>query len=382
MNRKLGAIVAACICVATIAPVPESQAASTWPFNPPYRHKIRSFATPANNWYAITFELPTDASISTQIGCRARPGITSVAAWKMATIEDLDGNNLDEFFSGSFGRSWNESRVYVGARGEEVGSQGTWREETRGEGTPAGQWGGLADGVNGAAYSETLRHTWLLFCTSDGGGMYNTRINISATKPIKVVAESWGRGVRKIIFNQDFEGGRSVGAGATTRDVEPGLIVAADAAAAADLTRTVKFNRAATAIFLPGDAYPAANVLVVPPLSTLVSIKTKDKPWWTTMRGGTVLGDSDTYYTLGRNAIAGLDPGTYQFKIDAFVAAQVIQGNGGVVPLLTGSDPMVALMTVDADFPPCSRSKVQWREKDGHRVCGPGPWRMKRGLQP
>lgn len=374
MTRRRGAIaVGLLLGLTTMAPVPAtadhgdgSVGHASFPFQEPLQQRVRSLESKANISYALSVWMPRDGQLLTQIGCTIPSGSTMDGVLSVV-LEPFRG------FGGSLGvtGSPGSTHTYSSASGTpvEFGEERTWN---LGE----GGFGGVSSLLTGRGGLGDERVTFIWFCTSDVGAS-GMKINVSKTKNVKVIAESWGRGVGKLLTDKDFaDGARISGGGRVEIPMTGGLGLGPDAVVSVARNRQVRFKRSATAIFMPGNTHATGYLGVgTASYNNLFSVRSPEPPWYYTHRGWTQTEDQDRYYGAGGTFFAGLMPGTYDFSIHAFAGATPNY------PLL-GAEQYVRLVTVDGDVPPCSRSKIAWREPDGHRVCGPGPARMLRGLQP
>lgn len=361
-------------CAATIVPGQSSARAPGWPFVKPLANEVRSFSTSANNWYAFILDVPKGKWFRVQMGYRFRPGATLMGVHGLSVGSPASGVSASRT-----GRS-EEAQLYVSADLDEVAEIGYFPSQRRpgNASNPGGDLGGVSISARWSNVPMT-RVNAVMFASDDVGATYGTHVNLSTDPGVKVIAESWGRGVKNIITDREFEGGHRAAAGASAH-AATGVPVEADAAVmGVNSRRILKFQRAATAIFSTGLFYASHSPFGIPSWQGLLSVRAPDSPTSYTFSGRNIPGgDPNTYYTMGTNGFAGLDPGTYEFTIETAVGASGSTLGAGRL----GSMPEVFLVAADADAPACSRARVQWREPDGHPVCGPGPWRMKRGLNP
>lgn len=384
----MGTIAAAALAVVAIVPVPSVAITGDvfieeFPWIKPHARVLRTLEAKANYWYAVTLEGPREAHAVIALGGTGLPGGALTANVGFKYLPELTAQT---FSFGSGGGGPREVPAFAEVRVDGVDTIVVGEEYGRGPG--GDRRGGVA--MHGSLWAfngrrdapPTIRTSFLWFMTSDSG-IRDVGVHLSADPGVKVIAESWGRGVNRLLVDGDFrDGGYRAAANA-----------ARVGAAVADLKmrRTVTFQRSASALFFPG-MMGYYGPIGVPEQHAVMSVKSRHRAWKSTIaEDGSidgnearslkhktidgeqipVVGEEDRYYSTGENYFAGLPPGSYEFTIEAFAAAQ-----GPFV----GMEPYVALLTIDADGPACTFTRVQWREKDGRKVCGPGPWRMKRGL--
>lgn len=390
MNKRVGAILAACLCVASIAPGPSVQAeGNNWPFMKPLKYKLRSLGSAKNFWYSITLEGPREAGLLYQIGTQSRPGLVFFSGAEFRTEPDVDGDysvfgwgdgaSVEQPIVHAYGQADGVQTFSVGQQyNGSPGRRPDWADRRGGFGSP-----GTLDRFDEGGTEPIVRVSLLISLTANNG-THNTAVDFSTDSPkVRVIAESWGYEVHKLITDKDFDGGgnRVVGSVSATGGTGVGAV------AAVKLRKVLRFKRSAFALFFPGSMNWGFSPVGIPSQHALWSVKSRSRPWESSLdgsraRGWSVqldgqeipaVGEEDRYYTTGENFIASNPPGTYEFTIEAFAAAGVAW--------VAGMRQFVVLMALDADSPACSSSKVQWREKDGRKVCGPGPWRMKKGLK-
>lgn len=351
-----------------------------WPYYPGLERVIRSFEVPYNAWYTIQAIVPKGKKFIVQIGCKMRPGATiaflgDVRRYEPYPAYGQDNNSAGEASDYMYGKtgSQNDTYAYGEIESEPFGPQGVAEPEHRKHLGSGPRHLAVAEfGFSALAHGNNKKSlvTETVVCTTDAGA-YNTHIHTTADKGVKILGEAWGPGVSPWIYDRDFDGGTVVRAGA---GAGPNLGVGPHALVEVNRSKSVRFKRAAGAMFVDAVSYHSPATVDVPVPNSVLKIIGPDRQWnGISSGGGTVtgpLGVDKGNYGARRLFFAGLNPGHWRFEIQTFLAAMwwgpfVGEGN------------YLGLVTYDADFPPCSRTRVQWVEKDRRKVCGPGPAKMK-----
>lgn len=344
--------------------------------NPP-ANLIRSLSTPRHLWYAITYDLPANDEVLVRMRATVDAGWTAKFCGSLSALPGpnlaLGSTILTPARDGS-----GDDQMFVGVESEGTSDVIVEPEPTmRGGRVRRMCFSRVAAGPDDA----TVRRSEVFFFAADTP-VRDVALTVHADPGVRIVAESWGTGGVQVVRDSAFSGGSRAASGYRERVSgyrDP--VVSFDSNASRDRTFVRTYQRSASAWFVAGyhQTHQAASYSN---FAALLSVKGPGRPIGT-YRGDPVTGEDDVTYTIGNTYFAGLEPGTYRYKIDALLAARLDTALVGVEALMgrTGTDPWVVLATLDADMPPCARSRTIWHARDGHRVCGPGPWRMKRGLR-
>lgn len=221
-----------------------------------------------------------------------------------------------------------------------------------------------------ATSSEALVQTKLFFLAADRP-LIRPRIMFFADPGIRILAESWGTSVRGF-RETDFVGGQQASVRAEDSDpidafpneVHPQDASGAAATAGVMRALPITYRRAAGAFVVAGNLNPTGDVVGYGK-NAWMSIEGPGNPPHTFSIPDVVDGTNDRQW-IGTNYFAGEPAGDWVYRLNAHLGGE--EAIYGQTPA-GGNGAYLFLMSMEADFPPCSTGRLVRRAADGHKIC-------------